>query len=617
MEENKNILTEENNNVVPTNENKPNNAPVKSNKGLIACLIIIILLLAAALVYFVFLNKKEEPNKQTEEPKTEQKEETKKEEVVVTGDYELTIYRSISSKDLANVDKPTEYHEEAFKLKVNTKDAKVIDIDSLYVLYKDDGIYLYDVNNKKTYKVELDSNYEGYAIVLNTDENKILGISYIKANGDTGFFNYAKSKRMYDGKFKVTLPEKDYYVKELFRPLSDKYMTYNFYDENDGYLLNINEEKEELKYASNDETNRYFNVLYSKNGKNVYYVCGIDCDTIYAFYSDSLKQFFNKPIEYNEFDADLDKKIVLVKDTDGVKKFDFDGNLVKSYPEFTNVKSISKDHVLYVKDNKLTIGNTSDETEKVELTTWNDNWSISIFYYYTRAMLDEASEKNKKEGWYVTVEYPSKDSNGNYGMEYCYTSDKQIVEYPIKQEIGGRAKPVLYLYPTKETNVTVKFENPNLLTTTYPKYINSWNVRVKPNGDMKDADGKYYYALYWDEKRYNEVDFTSGFYVESKDAINFLEEKLTYIGLNDKERNEFIMYWLPIMENNKKNLVYFELTEERELGNKLIIEPKPDSLLRISIHIKRVNQKVNVKEQKLETFNRSGFTAVEWGGMTY
>ena len=71
------------------------------------------------------------------------------------------------------------------------------------------------------------------------------------------------------------------------------------------------------------------------------------------------------------------------------------------------------------------------------------------------------------------------------------------------------------------------------------------------------------------------------------------------------------------MEANKKNLVYFELTEEREAGNKLIINPKPDSLLRVSIHIKKVDEKVNIKEQKLSSFTRSGFTAVEWGGMTY
>ena len=178
-------------------------------------------------------------------------------------------------------------------------------------------------------------------------------------------------------------------------------------------------------------------------------------------------------------------------------------------------------------------------------------------------------------------------------------------------------KPVLYLYPTQSANVVVKFEHPEYLTTTYPKYINSWNVSADTNGNLHDENGKYYYALYWEEKNNIKPDFKEGFYVEKDDAIEFLEEKLSIIGLNDRERNEFIMYWLPILESNKKSLVYFELTESKEKYNKLIIDPKPDSLLRITMHVKKVNRKINVKEQELPTFNRVGFVAVEWGGVRY
>jgi hypothetical protein len=77
------------------------------------------------------------------------------------------------------------------------------------------------------------------------------------------------------------------------------------------------------------------------------------------------------------------------------------------------------------------------------------------------------------------------------------------------------------------------------------------------------------------------------------------------------------MYWLPILEKNGQSLVYFELTEERESYSKIHITPEPDSLLRLVIHIKKVDHKVNIKEEKLTRFNRKGFTAVEWGGTTY
>lgn len=56
-------------------------------------------------------------------------------------------------------------------------------------------------------------------------------------------------------------------------------------------------------------------------------------------------------------------------------------------------------------------------------------------------------------------------------------------------------KPVLYLYPTENANITVKFEHPEYLTTTYPKYNDGWSVNADTNGNLYDENGKYYYAL--------------------------------------------------------------------------------------------------------------------------
>ena len=174
-------------------------------------------------------------------------------------------------------------------------------------------------------------------------------------------------------------------------------------------------------------------------------------------------------------------------------------------------------------------------------------------------------------------------------------------------------KPILYIYPNENMYINIKMAKDNNIITSYPKYNNGWNVYVKTNGNI-NYNNREYYALYWDEYNDNNVDFSEGFYVESNNAISFLEEKLDIIGLNNREANEFIMYWLPVLEDNKHSLVYFELTGEREENNKLIINPKPDSMLRINMHVKKINNKQNIKEQKLETFNRYGYTVVEWGG---
>ena len=174
-------------------------------------------------------------------------------------------------------------------------------------------------------------------------------------------------------------------------------------------------------------------------------------------------------------------------------------------------------------------------------------------------------------------------------------------------------KPILYIYPDENMYINIKMEKDNNIITSYPKYNKGWNVYVDASGNIY-YNNREYYALYWDEYNDNNVDFSEGFYVESDNAIKFLEEKLDIIGLNNREANEFIMYWLPILEENKHSLVYFELTSERENNNKLIINPKPDSMLRINMHVKKVNNKQNINEQKLETFNRYGYTVVEWGG---
>ncbi len=76
--------------------------------------------------------------------------------------------------------------------------------------------------------------------------------------------------------------------------------------------------------------------------------------------------------------------------------------------------------------------------------------------------------------------------------------------------------------------------------------------------------------------------------------------------------DEFIMYWLPYFEKNEYTQVWFEFTDSRETENKLTITLEPDSLLRFAIHLKGADSDVDLPEQKIPTFELSGFTAVEW-----
>ena len=180
-------------------------------------------------------------------------------------------------------------------------------------------------------------------------------------------------------------------------------------------------------------------------------------------------------------------------------------------------------------------------------------------------------------------------------------------------------KPIVYLYPTQEQNVSVKLGNPELLTCSYPRYDEGWNVLAKPNGDLVDLKNNMnLYALYWEGTANKVYDYSNtskleGFVVKGEDTIRFLEEKLSILGLNEKEREEFIIYWLPQMEDNKYNYIRFETKEEIDEEMPLQIEPKPDTTIRVLMDWKKLDEAIEVKEQELIQVERSGYTVVEWG----
>ena len=178
-------------------------------------------------------------------------------------------------------------------------------------------------------------------------------------------------------------------------------------------------------------------------------------------------------------------------------------------------------------------------------------------------------------------------------------------------------KPVIYLYPEVEMDLTIQYDEPEMLLTTYPKYQDGWSMHVLPNGVMYDEAGRSYYALYFEEIRRWDCDFTEGFLVQSSDAQDFLEEKLTILGFNEREANEFIMYWLSTLENNEYSLVYFETTELRSINAPLSLSAEPDSMLRVIMHVKAAGGTETIIEEELPSFERTGFTLVEWGGTIY
>lgn len=194
---------------------------------------------------------------------------------------------------------------------------------------------------------------------------------------------------------------------------------------------------------------------------------------------------------------------------------------------------------------------------------------------------------------------------------------KLIIVYDEGVRTVERAdKPIIYIYPEKEEEVEVTLLDKEQLTCSYPKYEDTWKVKASPNGDLIDLNtGNKLYSLYYESKNKEAYKVEKdGFCIKREDIVSFLEEKLEILGLNYKEKEEFIVYWLPQLEKYDYDYIRFADLQEIENNMGLEINPKPETIIRIMMVWKGLNKPVDVNEQELIKVTRNGYTIVEWGG---
>ena len=224
--------------------------------------------------------------------------------------------------------------------------------------------------------------------------------------------------------------------------------------------------------------------------------------------------------------------------------------------------------------------------------------------------------------------------NGTLGPEWC-VGDQVLLDYDntwydeetwhVEADLVGiqesnwqpqpgvAYKPVIYLYPEMQQQVRVELDLDGQLICTYPRYDSGWTVTAAPDGTLRDEKGLSYNYLYWEGLLQTNWDMTEGFCVRGEDTAAFLEDALEKLGLNRREANEFIVYWLPLMEQNAYNLITFQ-TEAYTDAAGLLVQPAPDTVIRVFMTWKGCESFVQLPAQELTAPERTGFTVVEWGG---
>lgn len=206
----------------------------------------------------------------------------------------------------------------------------------------------------------------------------------------------------------------------------------------------------------------------------------------------------------------------------------------------------------------------------------------------------------------------------DHGLLLIENGDHDLLVY-VRDSMGpsgGCAKPVVYLYPKQETNVSVRVGAE--VTVSEPKYeSDGWQgVVARPNG-LLTYRGEQYNSLFWEGYGVGAYPgITSGTVVKRDQAATTMRYQLAQQGLNNKEIVDFMEFWEPRVPNKPYIRLTWLDTHQMEAVAPLRVSPKPDTLLRVFLDMDGYDWLINLPAQKLTKKERRGFTVVEWGGLT-
>jgi len=339
--------------------------------------------------------------------------------------------------------------------------------------------------------------------------------------------------------------------------------------------------------------------------------------------SDSHKNFINTPPNTCD-NTDTDKYLT-----------DFPPGMSIYNPSIINYcTQIPDDQVIYVCKNNCPTTPTKCDPQLVaayqdpNLSCYGDA-STEYDAYFRLSDYDESANtgipdfiKNCKGtggGTQVIGANPTIVANENTNRDNLQLETFKIVGgSTISPWFSPFCKPAIYLYPERETQVSVQVNPVGKMTVTIPKYPeNGWSVTAFPNGTLQ-SNNKIYPYLYY-EAQISDLAIVKpeeGFLTFKKEGLESrLTTLLPKLGLSSSESKDFIDYWIKTLPESNYYIIKIISKNSTDAIAPLTIQPKPDQIIRVALHFELSNTPVILKEPEVLTPIRNGFTVVEWGGL--
>lgn len=182
-------------------------------------------------------------------------------------------------------------------------------------------------------------------------------------------------------------------------------------------------------------------------------------------------------------------------------------------------------------------------------------------------------------------------------------------------------KPVIYLYPKKDTwvDVQVKTEGKVVISDPQIENGNTWKqVLAHPDGKLEYKENTYRELFYESETTTLNAP-QKGIVISVSELETKLREYIMLLGLTQKdEQDEFLDWWVPRLKALHSPYIFFSVLEQQEKQrlDHVLISPKPDTFIEFIAYFRPMEKLESIKQLTLTPApKREGFTAVEWGGI--
>lgn len=181
-------------------------------------------------------------------------------------------------------------------------------------------------------------------------------------------------------------------------------------------------------------------------------------------------------------------------------------------------------------------------------------------------------------------------------------------------------KPVIYLYPEKNTLVDVSVKTEGKIVVSDPLYPDEgWKqVLAYPNGKL-EYEGNTYRELFYESETTTLNPPKRGIVLKTSDLKTSLRKYIILLGLTRKdEQQEFLDWWVPRLKALNSPYIFFSVLERNEKLrlDQVFIEPKPDTFIEFIAYFRPIEKLEKIQELQITPApKRAGFTAVEWGGV--